>query len=85
MKEVGHAIKITILPVEVETDVLLGLSDGSLAANLRVIGEKLGDGGELLLCGEVFSDALDQLGHEEETVTVSCQELLDVFLEELPS
>ena len=84
MKEAGDTVKITILPVEVETDILLGLSDGSLAANLRVVGEELGDGGELLLRGEVLSDALDQLGHQEQTVAVSCQELLDMFLEELP-
>ena len=47
--------------------------------------EELGDGGEFLFCGEVLCDTFEQLGHEEETVTVSGQEFLDMFLEELPS
>ena len=47
--------------------------------------EELGDGGEFLFCGEVLCDTFEQLGHEEETVTVSGQEFLDMFLEEMPS
>ena len=71
MKEAGHAVKISVLPVEVEADILLGLSDGSLTTNLRMVGEELGDGYELLFRGEVLLDTSDQLGHEDETVTVS--------------
>ena len=85
MKEAGHAVKISVLPVEVEADILLGLSDGSLTTNLGMVGEELGDGGQFLFCREVLRDTFDQLGHEEQTMTVSGQELLDMFLEELPS
>ena len=79
--------EISVLPdpVEVEADIVLGLSDGLLTTSLGMVGEELGDGGEFLFCGEVLCDTFEQLGHEEETVTVSGQEFLDMFLEELPS
>ena len=50
MKEAGHAVKISVLPVEVEADILLGLSDGSLTTNLGMVGEELGDRSEFLFC-----------------------------------
>ena len=57
--------EISVLPVEVEADIVLGLSDGSLTTNLGMVGEELGDGGQFLFCREVLRDTFDQLGHEK--------------------
>ena len=42
VEEPGHTVQVPVLPVQVEADVLLGLADRSLAANLRVLTEELG-------------------------------------------
>ena len=76
--------EISVLPVEVEADIVLGLSDGLLTTSLGMVGEELGDRGELLLSREIFRHTFDQFGHEEQAVAISGVELFNVLLEELP-
>jgi hypothetical protein len=51
-----------------------------ILTNISMAGEVVCDLCKLLFCGEILCDALDELGHQEEAVSVARVELGQVIL-----